>query len=87
MYKIGKKFYIIKENSHKIQKIEVSLIIIDKNGISYDYDFADKKPRLYSIWAINWIRENGKLLKFSTKKAAMEYLKNLKKESELIGKT
>lgn len=78
MYKIGKKFYIIKENYHQIQKIEVSQILIDRSGIHYDYDFADDKPHLCTIWAFDWIRQDGELLKFTTKKAAMEYIKSLK---------
>lgn len=74
MYKIGQEFYIIKTNL-QIIKIKVCEIIITKNNIRYNYTYADNKIHFNSLWNANYLRNNGKLLKFKTEKQARKYIK------------
>lgn len=77
MYKIGKNFYIIKKRNLEIVKIKICKIIIRENDIQYDYTYDDNKIHFNSLWNCEYLRNNGKLLKFKTEKQAKKYLKTI----------
>lgn len=77
MFEIGKEFYIIKKRNLEILKIKICKITIMENNIIYDYTYADNEIHFNSLWNAEYLRENGKLLKFETEEQAKEYLKLL----------
>lgn len=78
MFEIGKEFYIIKKRNLEILKIKICKITIMENNVIYDYTYADNEIHFNSLWNTEYLRENGKLLKFETEEQAKEYLEHCK---------
>lgn len=84
MFEIGKEFYIIKKRDLEILKIKICKITImgnkykKENDVIYDYTYADNEIHFNSLWNTEYLRENGKLLKFETEEQAKEYLEHCK---------
>ena len=79
MRKINDCVYVIRQKDLNIIRLKVVKITITENNISYSYGWADNETHFSSVWATEWLRNNGKMLIFDTEKQAKEHIKGANK--------